>query len=309
MEEPKSIEELLKELNDMQLQFDNLNEELIITKNKKRTIKTDLASDKIDTDFFKTLTVSSIKKTNNKPKVSENISEDTLLFSLDTKSESASSSTKGKTKHVESKSSKTIDKIAKTENTIIKKEKLQSKTNSKVVIENKESIIPNKKETLTKKTLVKKDSQINVQATGKDNSSENNYLSIKQKLEKIKKDISLREQELITEKGKVITLKTTKPSTNTTSKINSTALKPVKKEVTTTKPINTETPKVETVKKEILKVKPVTKIEHKKDDLNKNITKKATINQSKKKRNTIHLLTIIILVFLIVLMIVWGLLK
>lgn len=55
MGDSKSIEQLLKELSEMQKQFDNLKDELIITKYKNNKVVTDVDSNKIDNDFFKNL--------------------------------------------------------------------------------------------------------------------------------------------------------------------------------------------------------------------------------------------------------------
>ena len=90
MGKTKNLDQLLKELNEMQMQFDNLKDEMVVKdiKRKKNKIKTELASDNIDNDFFKTLSTApkNIKTIVSKPidnKIEQDNTSDEFYFSLD----------------------------------------------------------------------------------------------------------------------------------------------------------------------------------------------------------------------------------
>jgi len=290
MGKTKNLDQLLKELNEMQMQFDNLKDQVVAKekKPKKNEIKTKLASDKIDNDFFKTLTTAPKIKDNdtvlseqtNKIEEKENTTDD-LLFSLDIDQEEIID------KKQDSKDNKIL--IEETFNDDLKDANNDSES-IELIEDNKEIIEDNtidKNDLYTKKELIdtnfqnlqSKKSINEVTDKNDDKVTEKSFLSIKQKLDRIKKEIATRELEISNEEKKVIKLP--------------------KKEKNT-----------DSLTKKVLAPKNSIKTEPKKVSPQTNKTKNIKPNTKLQKRDTVDVLTIIILVLLIVLIITaWALLK
>lgn len=307
MGETKNLDQLLKELNEMQMQFDNLKDEMVTkeSKQKKNQIKTELASDKIDNDFFKTLaTAPKINKNtdlNNQfeeEKEKESTASDNLLFSLDIEHEEITDN-----KFIDNTFNDDVitvndDVINELNNPIIKTkafiednsndskkevlepEIIEEKLTKKEDLLNKEdNINTNIKNIKLKKEIDKTEEKKNID----DKASEKSFLSIKQKLDRIKKEIATRELEIDNKKGSLI------------------QLIPEKKEA-------------DIVAEKVLAPKVTSNIERniskKQNTIETNKTKTPKQNNKTKKRDTVDILTIIILVLLIVLIITaWALLK
>ncbi len=277
MGKTKNLDQLLKELNEMQMQFDNLKDEMVTkdNKRKKNQIKTELASDKIDNDFFKTLTTApkidnhavSNKQLDNQKKIESNT--DDLLFSLDIEHED-----------INKKEENLIDNFEDSKEIIESKTIEKKSTKNEDLLNKEENINTNIQNIKSKKEIDIIKEQKNI-----DNKvSEKSFLSIKQKLDKIKKEIADREIEINKEQRTVKkgTQNTTNQNLLTKKVLASTKKKPIEKKVISNSKstVNTKTPKP-------TKVIPKTK-----------------------KRDTVDVLTIIILVLLIVLIITaWALLK
>jgi len=309
MGKTKNLDQLLKELNEMQMQFDNLKDELIIdkTKNKKRQIKTELTSDKIDDDFFKTFSnaPSKVEDLSNisKNKVTNIDNKDDLFFSLDVdynKVDKEGNIDKISEQIIE----KETDKIINKPEQIIEKETDKIINKPKQIIKKETDKIINKPEQIIKKEtdkIINKPEQIiekkNI-AISKDKSNlkkdvheqtlkEKSYLSIKQKLDRIKKEISEREVEIKLEKNQIIN-KSKVINIDKDNVISKQVLHPIKKE---------KEKQIQTKSNEIPK-----------SELKTNNSN--AIDGKLNKNNTIDLLTIIILVLIIALIgTAWLILK
>ena len=279
MKNNKSLDNLLKELNEMQMQFDNLKDELIIdkTKNKKRQIKTELTSDKIDDDFFKTFSnaPSKVEDLSNisKNKVTNIDNKDDLFFSLDVDYNKVD-----KEGNIDKISEQIIEK--ETDKIINKPEQIIKKETDKI-INKPEQIIEKKNIAISKdKSNLKKD--VHEQTL-----KEKSYLSIKQKLDRIKKEISEREVEIKLEKNQIIN-KSKVINIDKDNVISKQVLHPIKKE---------KEKQIQTKSNEIPK-----------SELKTNNSN--AIDGKLNKNNTIDLLTIIILVLIIALIgTAWLILK
>jgi hypothetical protein len=342
MGKTKNLDQLLKELNEMQMQFDNLKDEMVTkdNKRKKNQIKTELASDKIDTDFFKTLTTApkinnntaSNKQLDNQKKIESNT--DNLLFSLDIEHEEItnkkqenssleqpidvidSNNVISKIKNsIEKTEELTIDETIEVNNSVEEKKEFINDDfeDSKEIIESK----PIEKKLTKNEDLLNKEENINTniqnikskkeidiikEKKNIDNKvSEKSFLSIKQKLDKIKKEIAARELEISNKKDDVVQI------TQEKNKIPTKELKISNKKDNVK--ITQEKKETDIVAEKVLAPKISPKIERK-GTKKTNKTQSLKQDNKTKKRDTVDVLTIIILVLLIVLIITaWALLK
>ena len=246
MGDSKNIENLLNELNALQTQFNNMQPISKPSKTVKKNtdIKTNLTSKDIDNDFFKTITAP-IKKDK---KITKPNSEDKKpLFTLD-KSTITKATKKAEVKPI----TIAIDNETHIDLGILKKVK-KAELNKDIKVTNIEAETDIKKSDIKKNIEIEasnetpnlklepelKKDQINSNISNLQNKISNelnndskiqttpseSYLSIKQKLDKIKADIALREKLIEKEAERVDKLKlytnqnkTAKPTTNATQK-------------------------------------------------------------------------------------------
>jgi len=299
MGKTKNLDQLLKELNEMQMQFDNLKDEMVVKdiKRKKNKIKTELASDNIDNDFFKTLSTApkNIKTIVSKPidnKIEQDNTSDEFYFSLDIEHEEIKDEKQDEILEKEPFKNNVIieisnDKEANTElvennKDIIDSENIETKINVDDNLHTKkEIIVSNYQNSQSKKVNTK----IETNTIDDSNDSKKSYLSIKQKLDKIKQEIADRELEINKEQIKIkkLTQNTTNQNLLTKKVLAPVKKKPIEKKVISNSKSTTNAQTLEPTTKVIPKIK---------------------------KKDTVDVLTIIILVLLIGLIITaWALLK
>jgi len=187
MGDSKSIGQLLKELDAMQKQFNHLNEELIVENRKKKRVKTELSSNEIDDDFFKTFSAPLIEKNTIKKeqeKITEtDLSDNELLFELELEQETVKTSDSA------------IESILSKEEVIEEKKRPEFSENADIELVSNEKKFPTQTENIEieNKKIEELKAVVNEQ---KVEIKDYSYLTIKQRLEKIQQEISLKEENL-----------------------------------------------------------------------------------------------------------------
>ncbi len=295
MSKPKDIEQLLNELNEMQNQFNNLSNELIIKKNKKKIIKTNLSSKEIDGDFFNTFLLP--KKEINKEEKPVKIKEkDTskMFFDIDVKQDKIVTIDEKKS-NLKAVDTKDINLKTPKSNNLINK---QNKIEENKFIEKGQSY-NSIKEKLKKiqKEIAERELKINNITNIKENKTETKN-NLQQKT--ISKDVSLKKQQIS---------KTKKFNLQKNDLLEKNVLKPAKKNLREVKnDLNTKS-------EDILKFQKQT-YKSSSNNVERELLPKSSIynagikNKQKKDSDSVDLLTIIILVLVIVLLgVAWYVMK